>query len=102
VNGSGGGASSGAGVSTGVELAIPLSAIGNPSGCFNVCAFINGSGHDYVSNQVLAGAPVGTGNLADPHNVDFSQIAGNQYFSVCNQATATKSSTWGQLKSLYR
>ena len=102
VNGSNGGASSGAGVTTGAEFAIPLAAIGNPAGCFTVCAFINGSGHDYLANQVLAGLPVGTANLGDPHNVDFSQIAGNQYFSVCGQATPTRNTTWGQLKSSYR
>jgi hypothetical protein len=102
VNGTNGGASSGAGVTTGAEFAIPLSAIGNPTGCFTVCAFINGSGHDYLANQVLGGLPVGTGNLGDPHNVDFSQIAGNQYFSVCGQATPTHTTTWGQLKTSYR
>lgn len=102
VDGSNGGASSGAGVTTGIELTIPLAAIGDPNGCFAVCAFVNGSGHDYLANQVLGSLPVGTGNLGDPHNVDFSQIAGNQYFSVCNQATPAKPTTWGALKTLYR
>lgn len=96
------GASSGAGVTKGVELVIPLAAIGSPTGCFTVCAFVNGSGHDYVSNQVMGSLPAGTCNLADPSFVDFSAIAGNQYFQVCGGATPTTSRTWGSLKSLYR
>lgn len=100
--GGGCGAASGAGVTTGIELAIPLAAIGNPSGCFTVSAFINGGSHDYLANQVLGGLPAGTCNLGDPHSVDFSQILGNQFFSVCSQATPTHNSTWGQLKTSYR
>jgi MYXO-CTERM domain-containing protein len=38
-------------VVTGVELAIPLAAIGNPTGDVKITAFINGSSHDFLSNQ---------------------------------------------------
>jgi hypothetical protein len=80
VNG-GTGAASGAGVATGVEMAIPLAAIGSPSGPFRITAFINGGGHDFVSNQVLA--PIGTGaNLGEPRLVNFKIIPGNQFFTV--------------------
>lgn len=96
------GASSGAGVAKGVELVIPLAAIGSPTGCLTVSAFINGSGHDYLANQVLGPLPAGTCNLGDPSFVDFSAIAGNQYFQVCGGATPTVNKTWGSLKSLYR
>lgn len=77
----GNGLASGAGVITGVEFSIPLSALGDPTGPIAVCAFVNGSGHDYVSNQVLGGIGGGD-NLADPRNVNFSQIAGDQFVVV--------------------
>ncbi len=49
--------------STGLELAIPLSLIGNPSGPIEVLADINGSQEGYMSNQLLPGQPSGTANL---------------------------------------
>lgn len=79
--GSGNGLGSGAGVLTGVELAIPLANLGNPTGPINIIAFVNGSGHDFLSNQVLGGIG-GGGNLGEPRLVDFSQIAGDQFFTV--------------------
>jgi len=96
------GASSGAGVGTGVEFAIPLALIGNPSGCIKVCAFINGGGHDYLSNQVLGSLPVGTCNLGEPRSVDFNQFDGNQYFTLCSGVTPTHATSWGSLKRLYK
>jgi hypothetical protein len=42
-------------VTTGIEIAIPLSALGNPTSDIKVTAFINGANHDYVSNQFLGG-----------------------------------------------
>ena len=50
--------------STGLELAIPLSLIGNPTGPINVLACINGNLEDYLSNQFLPGLASGTANLA--------------------------------------
>lgn len=72
-----------AAVSTGIELAIPFAAIGiTPSTTvINISAFINGGGHDFVSNQVLGGIG-GLGNLGEPRNVNFGNINGNQYFTV--------------------
>ena len=96
------GAGSGAGVTTGLELAIPLAAIGNPTSCVNVVAFVNGSSHDYVSNQVL-GAATGACNMADPRSVDFRQQPGVQFFTVCpGLPTSATPSTWGRVKTLYR
>jgi len=69
-------------VTTGIEIEIPLALLGNPAGPVDVTAFINGGGHDFVSNQVLGGLPTGTGNLGDPRSVDFSQIDGDQFFTV--------------------
>jgi len=76
------GLGNGADVMTGVELAIPLNAIGSPGSGYNkVSAFINGVGHDYLSNQVLAGID-GGGNLGEPRLVNFGNIPGDQYFLV--------------------
>ncbi|HXA45392.1 MAG TPA: hypothetical protein VNZ25_07805, partial [Candidatus Angelobacter sp.] len=49
--------------SRGLELAIPLSLLGNPSGPINILVDINGSAQGYLSNQFLPGLPSGTGNL---------------------------------------
>lgn len=49
--------------STGLELAIPLSLIGNPSSSIQVLVDINGSLEGYMSNQLLPGLPSGTANL---------------------------------------
>lgn len=76
------GVGSGAGVLTGVEFAIPFGAIGiTGPGDIKICAFINGSGHDFVSNQVLGG--IGGGDhLGEPRDINFANIAGDQCFTV--------------------
>lgn len=90
VTGANGGLGSGTGVTTGVEVAIPLGLIGYSGGPIKVCAFINGGGHDYLSNQFLGGTD-GAQNLScgpdscnyiDPRNVDLSTVPGTQYFVV--------------------
>lgn len=80
------GPDSGAGVLTGLELGIPLSLIGNPTGDIMVSAFINGSGHDFLANQVLGGIGGGA-NLGEPRNVDFSLQDGDQFFTIPEPAT---------------
>jgi PEP-CTERM motif len=50
-------------VTTGLELSIPLSMIGSPSGPIEVLADVNGSGNGFLSNQFLPGLPPGTGNV---------------------------------------
>jgi len=80
--GSGLASGNGALVTTGVELAIPFAAIGiTGAGVIKVSAFINGGGHDFVSNQVLGGIG-GGGNLGDPRFVNFANIPGDQFFYV--------------------
>jgi len=96
------GASSGAGVTTGMELAIPLSALGNATGCFKVSVMVNGGGHDFLSNQVLGSLPPGTCNLGEPRGVDFRQYAGDQFFVVCDNPTNSERSSWGRVKVMYR
>ena len=53
----------GAGVGVGMELAIPLSLLGNPSGAIMVMADVNGGGDGYLSNQFLPGLASGSGNV---------------------------------------
>jgi len=93
------GLGNGAGVGSGIELAIPLAALGGAN-CVSISAFINGGGHDFLANQVLGG--VQQCNLGEPRNVNFANIAGNQYFNVCDSSTPTRTATWGQLKTSYR
>ena len=92
VSGDSANAGSGCGVATGIEIKIPLVLTGWSSGDIKVMAFINGSGHDYASNQVLGALPAGSGNLGGngtggwdgSTHVDFSAIPGNQYFSTAD------------------
>jgi hypothetical protein len=58
-------------VTTGIEIAIPLSSIGNPSGDIKVSAFINGANHDFVSNQFLGGLAAPANNLGSDGNGNF-------------------------------
>jgi hypothetical protein len=78
-------------VMTGIELAIPLSAIGSPVDVIKVSVMINGSNHDYLSNQFLGGLPAGTGNLGGDGvggfngtvgNINLNQFTGAQYFRI--------------------
>jgi len=50
-------------VTTGLELQVPLSAIGYTGGSVLVMADVNGGGDSFLSNQFLPGLPPGTGNV---------------------------------------
>lgn len=67
----------GAGVTTGIEICIPLSALEIEGDMLKVCVFVNGQGHDFASNQFLGGLN-GGGNLGEPRNIDLSTVAGDQ------------------------
>jgi hypothetical protein len=82
-------------VSTGIELGIPLSALGNPNPAdIKISAMINGSNHDYLSNQFLGSLTAPQGNLGGDGagtfngtvgNIDLNDnayAAGNQYFII--------------------
>ena len=72
----------GSGVSTGVEISIPLARlIGYSGGEIKICTFINSNDHGYLSNQVIGGIGGGD-NLQDPRFVDFSAIPGDQFVIV--------------------
>lgn len=71
---------------TGLEIAIPLYLFdwdgeGIQIESASLCAMINSSNHDYLSNQVLGGI-FGGPSLGDPRNVDFNAFPGNQSFAA--------------------
>lgn len=78
-----------AAVTTGIELCIDLTDLGNPSGSMKIMVLLNNDSHNFMSNQTLGGLPVGTDNLGNPANVDFSTYAGDQYFPVAVASTPT-------------
>ena len=67
-------------VTTGLEIAIPLSLLGNPTSGIMVLADINGNGDTYLSNQFLPGLPVGSGNVGTS-GFNFGSTSG-EYFTV--------------------
>lgn len=77
-------------VTTGLELSIALTDLGMPAGPIRVCAFINGSDHNYASNQFLGGlaAPQcnlggdGLGGFTGGLSFDLDTFAGDQFFTV--------------------
>jgi hypothetical protein len=91
-------------VGTGIELRIPLAALGAGvnSGDIKLCVFTNGASHDFVSNQVLAPLPNGTGNLGGDGNgnyfggatpvsgVNFTSFGGDQFVTIANGGAATQ------------
>jgi hypothetical protein len=98
------GAASGAGVETGVEMVIPLAALGNPDGCIRVSAFLIGPnlGSLDVGNQVLGPVPPGICALGPGSGVNFATIPGDQFFTICPGIVPVRRATWGQVKTLYR
>lgn len=86
-------AAAAAAVATGMEFSISLADLGSPGigDVIRIAAMINGSNHDYLSNQVLGGLPAGSVNLGGTGDgtftgslsgVDFTEFAGNQYFEI--------------------
>jgi hypothetical protein len=77
-------------VTTGLELGIALSDLGYAGGPIDVMVGQNGGGHDYWSNQFLAGLPAPQGNLGGDElgnftaegAIDMTHFAGDQFFTV--------------------
>ncbi len=66
---------------TGVEFAIPYSALGYSGGALKISAFITGGG-GFISNQFLGSLPLPTNNLGgNERNRDMNSIAGDQFVS---------------------
>lgn len=85
-----------AAVATGTEFAMDLSALGI-TGNFKLMAFINGSGHDYASNQFLPGLPAPQGNLGGDgtgaftgtiSGVNLNNFGGDQFLEIPYTAAA--------------
>ena len=106
-NGGAASASAAQAVGTGLEISIPMSALGNPTN-IKVLAAVEGNNDGFASNQFLPGLPAGTisiGNVATstppgpgPYSVagmqgafNFSTLA-NEYFAVPTGGVAN--GTW--------
>jgi len=72
--------------STGLELAIPLSLLGNPGGPIEVLADVNGSSEGYLSNQFLPGLPGGTGNVGGGGTYSYYPVGGGSGFNFSSTA----------------
>ncbi|MEM8944659.1 MAG: hypothetical protein AAGD11_05690 [Planctomycetota bacterium] len=81
VFGSGSAAGNPQDVLTGIEFAIPLTQLGNPSGPIRLAAFINSGPHSFVSNQ-FAGVGVLQSNLGNPNSINLANIAGEQFVTI--------------------
>jgi hypothetical protein len=77
-------------VLTGLELAIALSDLNYAGGPIRVMVGLNGSGHDFWSNQFLGGLTPpqgnlggdGAGNFTGEGAIDFTLLSGDQFFVV--------------------
>lgn len=94
---------SSAGVTTGIEWAIPLAALGNPEGCVRMLAFFTYKGAFWMGNQALPPLPTGIcAAIAPPSALDFGAQAGEQALTVCGTSVPAVRGTWGRLKTIYR
>jgi len=69
-------------VDTGWEIGIPMAAIGSPTGNIRLVAFVNGTGHDFISSQIVGGHPFGANNAGEPRVLDLNTIQGDQYVTI--------------------
>jgi len=80
-------------VTTGLEFALDLADLGNPTGAIKVSAMVNGSNHDFLSNQILGGFQPPQGNLGSDGEgnfvdglgvggVNLNDFAGDQFFTI--------------------
>jgi hypothetical protein len=81
-------------VRTGLEIGIPLTALGSPTGAIYVCAFVGGGGsHTYLSNQFLPSIGSDTNcqnNLTNTNNLNLAIFpSGPHYFAVGPQMRIT-------------
>ena len=81
---------------TGIEFSIPLSEIGAVEGSgddIRIAGFVNGGGHDFLSNQVIGEGVldlnIGTVMFSsDPFPLTFDDFPGNQFVTVSNPASS--------------
>ncbi len=84
---------------SGVEIVIPLSAIGNPTGPFRLTGWVASGDGSFLSNQVIGGLP-NLGNLGNPP-IDFGAIQGQQFITINPTSLATPPVVNGQVDSAY-
>lgn len=89
---------SGAGVTTGIEWAIPLAAIGDPQDCIRACVLFTYKGGGWMGTQVLPPLPAGTCSYFTPATLDLGAQAGEQWIRICDASTPATRGTWGSLK----
>jgi len=97
-------------VQTGLELSIDLADLGYVGGDIRVSAFVNGSNHDFASNQFLGPLTPPQGNMGGDGagtftgviNFDLNSFAGDQYFTCSDRATDVRKVTWSRIKAIYR
>ncbi len=78
-------------VTTGTEIRIPLSALGNPSS-FRIAGWINSGDRTFLSNQILHDGtlPVDTGNIGGQPDWDTdARFPGNEFVTVNSFASGT-------------
>jgi hypothetical protein len=99
-----------AAVQTGLELGIALTDLNFGGGPIKVCAFINGSNHDYASNQFLGPLMPPQGNLGSDGTGVFTGVLSfnlgsfpNDQFCTCrDQPVPVQPTTGSRLKANYR
>ncbi len=79
-----------------------MAAIGDPAGCVRVLAVGSHDGAP-IMNQTLGPLPPGTCTLgSDFAAIDFSRLAGEQFFTICPSDVPALPRTWGSIKAAYR
>jgi hypothetical protein len=87
-----------AAVSTGFEISIALSDLGNPAGDIQILAFQNNQDHCFASNQFLGSLPDGFCNLGFLGTTDLGAFDGDQFFTCAAPASDVPTvSEWGLL-----
>ena len=79
-----------AAVSTGLEVAIPVSQLGTLGSSIRIAGWVNGGGSDYLSNQVIGGFTTAQGNLGGDGNgtfngsvaIDWTSKPGDQFITI--------------------
>jgi hypothetical protein len=78
-------------VLTGIEFAIPLASLGNPQGDIRLTAFVNGTGHDFASNQ-FTGEGVLFGNFGALMPDLVLEAPGDQFVTIVRGGAAALAS----------
>ncbi len=76
-------------VTTGIEIRIPKSALGNAT-AFRLAGWVTSGDRTFMSNQIIGTLPIDTTNIGgSPDFSDEARFPGNQFISVASIPTAT-------------